>query len=259
MFVMEGDRYLPTDRARGPWNDKFLHGGAAAGLLAHALDSTRGDSALISTKMTFDLMRPVPVAPLSIDTQVVRDGRRVRYVDATIHWEGNLIARGSAVMQRPDPSQAGAFGSPSQSRFDAWEALPLTPWMNRPDERKLFHTGLEIRMLREPYTGQPMAVWARVPYDFLPGRPLTPIEHAATLSDLANGVGIMSSPGPIRTYINGEITLYLLRPPEGDWVLIESVGRGEHRGIATSNVNFYDVDGLVGHVSLASMTNAVPE
>jgi len=257
MFVLQDGLYLPTDRSRGPWDPAFLHGGAAAALLVHGVEAERKDPAMVISKIAIDLMRPVPAAPLALSAQVVRDGKRVRYVDVTLRSMDQLIARAAAVMLRPSALYAGQEAAPAQAVIKGWETLPLRPWMDRPDERKLFHTGLEIRLLREPYTGEPSLVWARVPYDFLPGRPLTPTVHAAALSDLTNGIGMMSVPGALRPFINPEITLYLVREPVGGWFCLEGVGRAEHAGLATSNVNFHDAGGLVGHACLASMANAL--
>ncbi|HXC37688.1 MAG TPA: acyl-CoA thioesterase domain-containing protein, partial [Burkholderiales bacterium] len=98
MFVLQDGLYLPTDRSRGPWDPGFLHGGAAAALLAHGVEAERKDPEMVISKIAFDLMRPVPMAPLSLSAQVVRDGKRVRYVDVTLRSKDQLVARAAAVM-----------------------------------------------------------------------------------------------------------------------------------------------------------------
>jgi hypothetical protein len=40
---------------------------------------------------------------------------------------------------------------------------------------------------------------------------------------------------------------------------MQCVGRGDHAGLATSNTNLYDEQGLFGHSSLSAMTNPIPK
>ncbi|MGE0384467.1 MAG: acyl-CoA thioesterase domain-containing protein [Gammaproteobacteria bacterium] len=261
MFTYESGCFMPTDRARGPWNREFLHGGPTGALLTHLVESAR-EPGLFTTRIAIDLLRPVPVAPLSFDTQVVRDGRRVRYVEVSLYDGQARVARADAVMQSFDAAAAppvAAADLPASNPAAGWEQVPIGPWLGRPDDRILYHTGIQCRLLRTPYVGQPAAAWLRVPYALLPGRPLTPIEHAGTLADCANGIGLMSRAGPLRGFINGELTIHLVRAPVSDWICMECAGFGEYAGLCTSNVNLYDGAGLFGHVGLAGMANPLPE
>lgn len=258
MFRREGEAFMPLDRARGPWNPAFLHGGASGALLGHAVESLRTDPAFLTTRMTFDLMQPVPVAPLRFTGQVVREGRRVRYVDVLLHAGEAVVARASAVMLRRGEPDAGATTLPTAAPLPAWHTLPPGAWMDRPDDRALFHAGLAVRLVRQPYVNAPMAVWVHVPYELMPGRPLTPVERAATVADLTNGIGLMSRGGPLQPTINGDITLYLHREPTSEWLALDCAGRGDHHGLATSSVNLLDETGLFGHAVVSAMRNPLP-
>ena len=76
LFRLEAGRYLPTDRARGPWSPDALHGAPVAALLAHVVEQER-PADLELARLTVDLCRPVPFAPLSVILERSREGRRV--------------------------------------------------------------------------------------------------------------------------------------------------------------------------------------
>ena len=61
LFRLEAGRYLPTDRARGPWSPDALHGSPVAALLAHVVEQER-PAGLELARLTVDLCRPVPFA-----------------------------------------------------------------------------------------------------------------------------------------------------------------------------------------------------
>ncbi len=79
IFVQVGDdRFLPTEHARGPWDPNALHGGAAAALIARALQRTQPGAELPIARLGFEFLRPIPFAELQVSTEIVRAGRRVQ-------------------------------------------------------------------------------------------------------------------------------------------------------------------------------------
>jgi acyl-coenzyme A thioesterase PaaI-like protein len=54
------------------------HGAAPAGLVAWVVDHIESGQPMQVARLTIDLLRPVPVAPLSIVTEVVREGRKIQ-------------------------------------------------------------------------------------------------------------------------------------------------------------------------------------
>ena len=125
-------------------------------------------------------------------------------------------------------------------------------------DRRLFHRGTEFRAVPRAAPGQSFAVWIRIPYLFLPDQALAPLEYVAAISDYVNAAGTMAHPAR-RGFINADITLNLHREPEGEWICMESVGRPDHAGIATSNVNLHDAAGLLGSASSSCLANPIPK
>lgn len=258
MFELVDGKYLPQDAARGPWSREHLHGGPAAGLLTHAIESQRDDERFLTTRITFDLMRPVPVAPLTLETRTVRAGRRTRYIDALIKSEDETVARACAVMLVRTESTAQSVTTVETAPFPHWSELPSSPWMVRDHEPGSFVSQVESRMASEPFAGKPMTVWLRVPYDLLPGHPLTPLERMGTMVDFASGAGMMSRPGDLEPFINADCNFYLFREPLGEWLCFHCVGRGNSDGLAVANVNLYDEQGYFGHAAVCALRNPMP-
>ena len=62
LFVRQGETYVPTASAGGPWSPSHLHGGSPTGLLALLMEQATADSGLRLSRLTVDLLRPVPAA-----------------------------------------------------------------------------------------------------------------------------------------------------------------------------------------------------
>lgn len=255
LFIFEGGRYLPTDWARGPWDPRLLHGGPPAALLAYALVSESCDPALLFTRITVDLLRPIGQVPLTVTTRLVREGKRLRLVDAFLSDGDTVVARAAGLqLRRADDAPAAP---PARSTIPSWENL-ASRQSTMGTEAQLFHRGTDFRPVLVAGSEQPRAVWIRAPYLLLPDTPLAGFLHAAAVSDYANAVGIMSDPQK-RGFINADITLNLHRQPEGEWLCLECVGRPDRAGIATSSVNLHDAAGLLGAASVSCLASAMPQ
>jgi acyl-coenzyme A thioesterase PaaI-like protein len=85
IFIPEGDgRYTPTEYARGPWDPRAQHGGAPATLIAGAFERMEPGAELPFARLSFSFLRPVPLAPLTLTTRIVRPGRRVQELEAEL-------------------------------------------------------------------------------------------------------------------------------------------------------------------------------
>ena len=87
LFTPDGDRFVPTELSVGPWSPDALHGGPVAALLCRELETLRSPCPMRLTRITVELIRPVPVAPLWVISQVVREGSKVNIVEASLGRE----------------------------------------------------------------------------------------------------------------------------------------------------------------------------
>src|SRR3954453_18033558 len=84
LFHIDGDTFVPTGLARGPWSPDAQHGGPPAALLMRAIEAIDSPQPMQVARATFELLRPVPLAPLTITTSTVKAGRRVQVLGASL-------------------------------------------------------------------------------------------------------------------------------------------------------------------------------
>ena len=77
VYSRDGDLFTPTKWAGSPWSHELQHGGPVCGLVAAAAEEVARESELRVTRLTVDLCRPTPLAPLRRVTQLLRRGRRL--------------------------------------------------------------------------------------------------------------------------------------------------------------------------------------
>ena len=252
LFTREGDLYLPSEHTRGPWDPDALHGGAPAALLTRCFEAhLEGD--LVFGRLGFEFLRPIPMAPLEVTITVVRPGRRVRELHATLASGGELIARAGALLVQPvgedipvaDPDLERM--APKEGGREAPEAASEAGPAGSLSAGGIGFgsSGMEIRWLDEPWSAGPARVWARPRMDLLPGEPMSPPARAAAVADFGNGVGA-ELPFDRFLFINADLTLHLHRAPRGDWIGIDARTLLSAGGPGLAESVLHDESGPVG-------------
>jgi Thioesterase-like superfamily len=117
LFVPDRGRLRPTDLARGPWSPDALHGGPIAAVLARAVEACDTLVPMRVARLTVELLRPVPLAPLLVTARIVRAGKRVQLVEGSVIAGETEVARVTALQIRtaavPVPEPAPLAPTPS--------------------------------------------------------------------------------------------------------------------------------------------------
>jgi hypothetical protein len=260
IFRREGALYHPSANAPGPWGADKLHGGPVLGLLARAVSAAVADPELLLARLTVDLFRAVPGAPLEVRTALVRRGARLCVLEASLHVADSEYVRASALFLR-----AGELSAPahSTSKPRAPDGLPTESLLRGfPRDGAGFPPGFHRRVETRwvPRTAaEPVAIWFRLPVPLVDGEQPTSLECAVALSDFANAVASIGSqarePGTA-PYINTDATLYLHRKPEGEWFCLEEQGSDAQAGVSVTQAILFDEHGALGRVLQARLANS---
>jgi len=248
LFEPDGSRFVPTELARGPWSPQALHGGPPAGLLARAVDLESGGDAMQVTRITIELLRPVPMAPLAVETSLLRPGRKVQLVGASLRAGETEIARAVALRIRtldlpvpPVPSPVPPPPGPETGQGTR------SPWESISDYPAFHNLGVEHRFVAGGFDRPgPATDWIRLLVPLVAGEPTSPLARTVAVADFGNGVSWVLPRQEGWQFINPDLTLALHRLPAGEWVCLEAETTVEPHGIGQSVSRLWDENGRLG-------------
>lgn len=252
LFISDGDSFQPTGLTRSFWSDDVQHGGPPVGLLARAIEHIPTSVPMQVVRLSVDLCRPVPVdAPIGTDTRVVRDGRRIQVVDASLLADGRPVARASALKIRTTDVPLHRLPVAWDAPAGPDEAEPISWARPGAEESELdfFHIhAIEIRTVDGSlFTLGEGLSWVRLAVPVVDGEPTSPFVATATLSDVGNG-NSMALDGHRWLYVNPDLSLTLHRLPEDDWLGMRSIAHQHRSGIGSAESQLFDAAGPVGRV-----------
>jgi hypothetical protein len=245
IFVQDGDRFQASELALGPWAADALHGGAPAALLVHTLEAYVAGQVpgLSLARLTIEFVRPVPRRELSVAVAVVRPGRRVTLLDATLSSaEHGEVTRARALFLAPSEIDVTTLSPPP---FPGPNAAEGNDW--RDAGAPMFAThAMEIRFVQGRF-GEPGAAtaWFRLRHPLIGGQPLRAMERLAAAADFGNGIASVLS-WEDHVFINADLTLHLERPPTSEWVALQSEMRVLRGSVATAESVLWDETGRLG-------------
>jgi acyl-coenzyme A thioesterase PaaI-like protein len=247
LFVADGTRLVPTHYARGPWSMDSLHGGPVAAAVVRAGEQcVPPDDGLRMTRLTLELLRPVGTDPLTVTGAVVRPGRKVQVIDTVVEQGGVAVAWGRSTRIRFDPALIVPDPTTPEDRApEPPSAGTVVP--SAVDNYRGFHNaGVQIRYVagRMGELG-PATGWFRLLVPVVAGEQPSPEQRAAAVSDFGNGI---SSELAFATslFINPDLTIHLLRPPEGEWICLDARTRFGPPGTGLAESVLWDQRGRIG-------------
>jgi acyl-Coa thioesterase superfamily protein/acyl-CoA thioesterase superfamily protein len=243
-FSVEGERFVPSASARGPWSARHQHGGPPAALLARAFGRQIGVGAQIA-RMTFDFLRPVPLAPLTIATRVVRAGAKVqRLAGSVLAEDGAPVIEASCLVMRVTPERVAVPLETVAPPPPPAESAPFElPFMSG-DEG--YHRAVEWRIAKGTWGRGPVAGWLRLRVPLVADEtPTPPLECLVATADSASGLAVVVDPARA-TFVNGDLTIALHRVPAGEWICLDAATTGEAHGIGLTRARLWDTTGPVG-------------
>ncbi len=268
-FAKSAKGFVGTELTRGPWDSGSQHAGPPSALIGRAIERCAGIGSepadRFVARVTFEILRPVPIAELIVAAEVVRGGRRVDMVEATLADAGGeplVRARAWRVLRRdvalPGDLGGAEPGSPAQraGRPGGEVGPPAGPGTVAATDAFFptghdvgYHTAMEYRFLTGSFLEDgPATCWLRMRHPLIEGEEPSPLQRVLIAADSGNGI---SSTLDFRRYlfINVDLTVHLHRLPAGEWVCLDSLTIPERTGVGLTDTMIFDEAGPLGRAA----------
>ena len=239
----DGLWFTPTGWTRGPWDADACHAGPPTALMVRAMEAIVPGLPLV--RITTELMRPIPMTGFRVQAEVRKPGRQMVLTEAEIFDDDHVYARAFGLhlaereMELPNihlrhPSLADAVPGPF-------------PIRQTPHGKTAFPASIECRYDPRFSVGKggETLIWVRTIPTILPDEEPSPIQRICPLADSGNGISWNRYLDEVH-FINPDLTLWLHRPPTGEWFGSHVVSHWQETGIGASEATLYDTEGPVG-------------
>jgi hypothetical protein len=256
-YERDGDLFRATELTRGPWDPGAQHAGPPAALLGHAIEQLPETADFQVGRVTFEILRSVPIAPVRVQARVARPGRRVQMVEAELSdadGEVLMLARAWRIrtsrLELPGEALVASQPPPPPEEGSAAGFFPT-------GQEHGYHSAMEVRFAAGGFTEPgPATAWLRMRHPLVAEEEPTPLQRTLIAADVGNGI---SAALDIRRFlfINVDLTVQLERMPKGEWVGVDAVTLPRPRGIGTAESTLFDVDN--GRIGRALQTLLISE
>lgn len=252
LYEPDGGGFVATHRTGSAWDPSTQAGGAVLALLGHVLEDVPTLVAMSLSRLTVDIVRPVPIGPrLVVGTDVVREGKKIQVVDLTIS-AGDVVTTRARALRIRDRDVAGIPGVPVSTTdhnpaavIPAPEEVPSVE--PSPGVAEFLRSGAELRRRAEPVDGVHVA-WCRLRVPVVAGESVRATSRAALPLDLGNMMGVHTLDPTRATSINPDVTGHLARGPVGEWVALSGhtwydhgVGHGVSMAVLSDEAGAFGV------------------
>ncbi len=156
------------------------------------IEQRHGAEDFVPARLTVDMFRLPSLAPIEVTSRIIRDGLRIKVVEAEFISGGVSMARASCQLLRKTENPEGKVWTTPN-----WDA-PLPADIPAPTDPRL---GMNGKWTTRPIVGAmgtvgPRRLWMSEVRDLVEGAPLTPFVRVAVAADFASPVRQCRRPRP---------------------------------------------------------------
>lgn len=242
--------YASSILTRGPWHPDHQHAGPPIALVSRAFEAAAQAHGLTHlSRLTANLLRPVPIADLEVNVSTVYVGRNAGHFSAQLVAAGKEVGVFTALAQRES-----ALDIPEGLPGHPLPTVPLGPDDSPPVTFPFAgrHVGysdlVETRAARGHIFEGPCAIWFRLRHPLLEGEVPSAYQRVAVAADSGNGISAILDYERY-SFVNSDLTINLLRPPQGEWICLDARTWLGARGCGLAESALYDAVGLIGRAT----------
>lgn len=238
-------RYRASEHTSGAWDPREQHISPAFGLMIHEVEQHRDrrrDDGLILGRLSYDILGTVPVGEMTIEVRVVRPGRTIELVEATLSHDGRtaVLLRGWLLQRQNSGRVAGSSlpPIPTRAEMEAWSPTEVWPggFIASADAHRRQH---------EPGHA---VYWVRPRVELIEGEQVSGLARAAGLIDIANGMTVRKSPQEV-AFPNVDLTAHFFAEPRGEWIGFDTTVSFGADGVGLTHSILHDENGPIGSMS----------
>jgi Thioesterase-like superfamily len=251
-YTQERDRLVPSELTRGPWDPDAQHAGPPAALLGRAVERCEPRDGMQVGRITFEILGPVPIAPIEVRARVVRPGRSVELLEASLSGPEGDVMRATAWRLRPGELHLRTEpdgGPPGPEHGAAREFFPTRQTVG-------YHVAMDWLFVRGAFLEPgPATVWMRMRVPLVEREEPSPLQRVLVAADSGNGI---SAELDYRRYffINTDLSVHLLRMPVGEWVCLDA--KTHLDGVGLTDTALWDRHGRIGRAAQTLLVRQRP-
>ncbi|MGH0001679.1 thioesterase family protein [Pseudovibrio ascidiaceicola] len=240
--VNEDGFFVGNDPARGPWRDDACHAGPVTGLVVRAFENLVPDKML--TRITIELLRPLPMAGLRVEAEITRQGRKMEAtMGEVLDGDGNVCARASGMLiAEDDLGEVPSYPEPPLHLSEATRGC--FPVMPHPKAKANFASHAEIAYPPgETMDPGPTTLWMKTP-PLLLEEETSPAQRICPLADCGSGISRNVDFAEM-SFMNCDLTIMIHRKPSSTWLASKAKSYWESSGIGLGHATIMDEEGPV--------------
>jgi Thioesterase-like superfamily len=242
------DGFIATELTRGPWDPGAQHAGPLSALIGREIERVGAAEGMQVGRVTFEILRSVPIGPVRVEAEVVRPGKRVQLLEARLSNDEGELVRARAWRLRTGeielPEEAlGPVDSPPGP------AEGSEPEFFATGQDVGYHTAMEWKSVRGSFLEPgPATVWMRMRCPLVAGEEPTPLQRTLVAADVGNGISAVLDWSRY-LFVNVDLSVHLERLPVGEWVCVDAVTLPQSTGIGTAESILFDERGRIGRAA----------
>ena len=214
------NEFESTAATASPWDLAMQHGGPPSALLARAVERCETTGSLPIAQMTVDFLGGIPQGRIRTSAHVVKPGKRVELVEATMWANDKLTVRANAWCIRREDDVTSDVATPA----------PVSPPIPEPTPPRFFDeisegwgygNAIDWRFVKGAFNEPgPAAVWTRVKLPLVADEEISPVQRLLVVADSTNGLSSELSLADW-LFIPPALSVTIQRAPQSEWLYLD--------------------------------------